>query len=127
MDFNVSHQTRKEKPYPAEENVMLNLAWPVVLSQKDRDVIILKGPLPYSLEQRDYPRDSKKRIFPLNVFHQSLPNKKPVERDFLVWSSTNKALYCFPCPLLDSKAVFKSGKSSLLCWNGGLGISGRNS
>nr|XP_012557175.1 uncharacterized protein LOC105844753 [Hydra vulgaris] len=57
--------------------------WPVVLCQKDRDVIILKGPPTHSLKQRDYPRDSKKRIFLLNVFYQSLLNKEKVERDFL--------------------------------------------
>nr|XP_047122497.1 zinc finger MYM-type protein 1-like [Hydra vulgaris] len=93
--------------------------WPVVLCQKDRDVIILKGPPTHSLKQRDYPRDSKKRIFPLNVFYQSLPNKEKVERDFLVWSSISKALYCFPCSLLGTKAAFKCGESSLLRWNGG--------
>ena len=92
---------------------------PVVLSQKVRNVIILKGPLSQSLKRRDYPRGSKKRIFHLNMFHQFLPNMETVERDFLVWSSTTKALNCFPCSLLGSKAVFKSGESSILCWNGG--------
>lgn len=94
-------------------------SWPAALCNRERDVTILKGPLPHSLKQPDYPRDSRNRIFPLNVFHQSLPNKETVERDFLVWSSTTKALYCFSCSLMGSEEEFKSLESSLLRWNGG--------
>ena len=72
------------------------LSWPVVLSQKDQDLIILKGPLSYSLKQRDYPRDSKRRIFPLNVFHQSLPNKETLERDFLGLELNHQGSLLFP-------------------------------
>ena len=102
-------------------------SWPVVLSQKVRGVVILKKPLSYSLEQRDYPRDSKKRIFPLNVFHQSLLNKETVERDFLVWSSTTKALYFFLALSWARNQYSKGGNCPLFVGTEKLAISGGNS
>ena len=46
-----------------------------------------------------FPNDSSNREFPNTILCYKLPNGEDVHRDWLVWSESKQALFCFPCRL----------------------------
>ncbi|XP_047141270.1 zinc finger MYM-type protein 1-like [Hydra vulgaris] len=46
-----------------------------------------------------FPKDALPKSFPRTLFHIAMPNGEKVQRDWLTWSETKNALYCFPCRL----------------------------
>lgn len=67
------------------------------LSLSDSDYIAAIGPPTKPLT---FPHDEhENRSFPISVFQKTLPNKEIVQRDWFVWSTLKKALFCFPCCL----------------------------
>lgn len=49
-----------------------------------------------------FPNDSTGARFPVNVLKMSLANGEKVYRDWLVWSRTKNAFFCFPCRLFNN-------------------------
>ena len=84
-----------------------------------KDSIISKGipPMP-----KTFPRDSGDRQVTESIFVHSLANKEPIKRDWLTWSPSKEAFFCFPC-LLFSKVDISSKPK--LC-RPGVGFSHRN-
>ena len=72
------------------------------LSSVDRESIVRKGPpkMPSS-----FPYDTKGRMFPDSIFAKTLPNGETVSRDWLVWSQSKHALFCFPCCLFNKHST----------------------
>mgnify|MGYP003462097065 FL=1 len=46
-----------------------------------------------------FPNDYANRVFPNTILCYKLPNGEDVHRDWLVWSESKQALFCFPCRL----------------------------
>ncbi|XP_004211470.2 zinc finger MYM-type protein 1-like [Hydra vulgaris] len=46
-----------------------------------------------------FPKDTLPKSFPRTLFHIAMPNGEKIPRDWLTWSETKNALYCFPCRL----------------------------
>ncbi|KAL4132465.1 hypothetical protein QTP88_009609 [Uroleucon formosanum] len=83
------------------------------LSSSDRDYLAAAGP---PTKPSKFPHDEhENRSFPISVFQKTLPNKETVQRDWLVWSTLKKALFCFPCCLFLRDDDFES---SSFCRNG---------
>ena len=66
------------------------------------EIAVRHGPhkLPESL-----PKDIENRSFPNSVFQQKFKNSESALRDWLVWSQTKQALYCFPCRLFSKQPM----------------------
>nr|XP_004208910.2 zinc finger MYM-type protein 5-like [Hydra vulgaris] len=43
-----------------------------------------------------FPKDALPKSFPRTLFHIAMPNGEKIPRDWLTWSETKNALYCFP-------------------------------
>ncbi|KAL4125832.1 hypothetical protein QTP88_010072 [Uroleucon formosanum] len=83
------------------------------LSSSDRDYLAAAGP---PTKPSKFPHDEhENHSFPISVFQKTLPNKETVQRDWLVWSTLKKALFCFPCCLFLRDDDFES---SSFCRNG---------
>ena len=67
------------------------------LSSADRESIAHNGP---SKNPSSFPHDTKGRMLPDSIFTKTMPNGETVSRDWLVWSQSKHALFCFPCMLL---------------------------
>ena len=46
-----------------------------------------------------FPDDEYGHSFPTSILQASLQNGEVIQRDWLAWSKTKKALFCFPCRL----------------------------
>ena len=46
-----------------------------------------------------FPNDSKNTRFPIYLLSQKQQNGDTTDRNWLVWSETKQAIYCFPCRL----------------------------
>ncbi|XP_050062926.1 uncharacterized protein LOC126552275 [Aphis gossypii] len=83
------------------------------LSLLDRDYLAAIGP---PTKPSKFPHDEhENRSFPISIFQKTLPNKEIVQRDWLVWSTLKKALFCFPCCLFLRDDEFEQ---SGFCRNG---------
>lgn len=65
------------------------------ISLSDIEQAVRHGP---EIVRKNLPRD-KERPFPISIFSFTLPNGGTIQRDWLIWSKSQKALYCFPCRL----------------------------
>ena len=63
-----------------------------------------------------FPLDVHNRNFPTSLLHCTLPNKEVVKRDWLVWSESRHALFCFPCRLYSTQPA--STRSSFASTSG---------
>lgn len=64
------------------------------LSSLDRDYLAAVGS---PTMPSKFPHDEhENRPFPISLLQKTLPNKETVQRDWLVWSTLKKALFCFP-------------------------------
>lgn len=69
-----------------------------------------------------FPRDIIGDPFPVSLLFKVMPNGEKVERDWLIWSPSKNALFCFPCRLFcgvnKSKSSFASvaGYSKSFKW-----------
>ena len=83
--------------------------------------IFIKGEMPTSEELEEAVRrgseklplqfrnDSFNRVFPVSLLCYKLPNGEDVHRDWLAWSKSKEALFCFPCRLfIQSSMVNRS-------------------
>ena len=52
-----------------------------------------------------FPNDSSNRAFPVSLLCSKLPNGEDVPRDWLVWSKSKQALFCFPCRLFTQSST----------------------
>ena len=52
-----------------------------------------------------FPNDSSNRAFPVSLLCYKLPNGDNVPRDWLVWSKSKQALFCFPCRLFTQSST----------------------
>jgi len=83
------------------------------LSSSDRDYLATISP---PNKPTKFPHDEhENRYFPISLFQKTLPNKEIVQRDWLVWSTLNKSLFCFPCCLFVKDDEFEP---SSFCRNG---------
>ena len=89
-----------------------------IVTPKLRSLIVLNG-LP--ITPKKLPKDSSNRKFPLAALQDTFKNEESLKRDWIVWSDSEKALFCFPCSLFCIKEKYGAGKDSLfLRWNGGV-------
>ena len=74
------------------------------LSAADRESIAHNGPpeIPSS-----FPHDTKGCMLPESIFTKTLPNGETVCRDWLVWSQSKHALFCFPCCLFNKHSTLE--------------------
>lgn len=83
------------------------------LSSSGRDYLAVVGP---PTNPSTFPHDEhENRSFPISLFQKILLNKETVQRDWLVWSTLKKALFCFPCCLFLRDDDFEP---SCFCRNG---------
>ena len=66
------------------------------VTPKDVDDAILRGPEPYPTT---FPVDKQGSQFLTYLLTFCLKNKEIVPRDWLVWSKSKNAFFCFPCRL----------------------------
>ena len=74
------------------------------LSSADRESIVHNGP---PKAPSSFPYDTKGRMLPDSIFTKTLPNGETVSRDWLVWSQSKHALFCFPCCLLNKHSTLE--------------------
>ncbi|MCY3927482.1 MAG: DUF4371 domain-containing protein [Acidobacteria bacterium] len=78
------------------------------LSSGDRESIARNGP---PKNPSSFPHDTKGRTLPESIFTKTLPNGETVSRDWLVWSQSKLALFCFPCCLFNKHSTLEQQAS----------------
>lgn len=63
-----------------------------------------------------FPDDEYGHSFPTSILQASLQNGEVIQRDWLAWSKTKKALFCFPCRLFSK--LPSGNRSFLTCASG---------
>jgi len=78
--------------------------WPATLTDKIRELIISAYPkqLNFNFEDSVVSDGVKHRHFRPELFNRSLPSKKIIKRDWLIYSHTTKRAYCWVCKLFGS-------------------------
>ncbi|XP_054706880.1 52 kDa repressor of the inhibitor of the protein kinase-like [Uloborus diversus] len=88
--------------------------WPDFINDTLRSEIIKIGAPNFNkLSAVKFPRDLNKQQFQKKLLYSKSSNQREeLQRDWLVWSSMNQALYCFPC-FLFKNSISSKGNSSL--------------
>uniref|UniRef100_A0A3B4ZP78 DUF4371 domain-containing protein n=1 Tax=Stegastes partitus TaxID=144197 RepID=A0A3B4ZP78_9TELE len=89
--------------------------WPANLTDSDRVhlVRVMAKRKPFSERAKELPADAEGREFPNYVTYSTCHNgREKIERDWIIYSSSKKALFCLPC-LLFSFEVEKKSTSTL--------------
>ncbi|XP_068115939.1 zinc finger MYM-type protein 1-like [Hyperolius riggenbachi] len=81
------------------------------LSSKLRDYLVLHGPKQVKLAR--FPKDKKHRSLHRKYYKRHLPNLETAERQWLMYSESRDAVFCFCCKLFPPKVPV-----SLLCSTG---------
>uniref|UniRef100_H3AWY1 TTF-type domain-containing protein n=1 Tax=Latimeria chalumnae TaxID=7897 RepID=H3AWY1_LATCH len=71
--------------------------WPSVIDSKLKSKIVDYGP--YQVKDIKFPEDEKERHFTASYYLRKLPNGETISRNWLVYSQTKDAVYCFCCKL----------------------------
>lgn len=74
--------------------------WPNRLGDAERISLVNKGP-PSPLYKHDFPQDNKGRRFTSLYYKRKLNNGEHVLREWLVYSTTKDAVYCFCCKIFN--------------------------
>ena len=86
------------------------------LAPSETEMVVKSGPQPHP---RSFPCDVKKSQFPVYILRRRQQNGDMLYRDWLVWSESRKALFCFPCRVLKPSTghlVSINGWSSDVGW-----------
>ena len=76
---------------------------------------VRSGPTPHPSH---FPKDSKNCSFPIYILKRNQKNGDITCRDWLVWSESKEALFCFPCRLFGCPGKLSSldGYSRMSGW-----------
>ena len=85
---------------------------------KDVENAVISGP---QTHPKIFPNDNKNIRFPISLLSQRQQNGDNNDREWLVWSETNQAIYCFPCRLYRTSIYGASHLSSIDGWSVSLG------
>lgn len=76
--------------------------WPDNLTPFQIETLVESGPSRYQNECDDYPRDTSERKFSSVHFTRILPNFEKIKRQWLLYSKSKNAVFCFCCKLFSS-------------------------
>lgn len=84
--------------------------WPLLLTEKQRDDCVFKGPQHFQNKSRDYPNSKRiigtqTRQLKNSAFVRKLNNGDDVHRDWLLYSPTKGRVFCFYCKLFSAKIL----------------------
>ncbi|KAG8558188.1 hypothetical protein GDO81_016897 [Engystomops pustulosus] len=68
-----------------------------------RDFLVLHGP--QQVKRFRYPKDGSKRSFDRKHYNRELPNKEITERQWLMYSASKDAVYCFCCKIFPPRFI----------------------
>ena len=110
MDTTTENEEEQEEGVNLGVNKTISLdpgLWPDRIGDSDRTILVRKGPLPPLLNY-DFPFDNQvpNRRFSAKNYNRTLKNGEQTSRDWLVYSVSKDAVFCFCCKL------FGSSKSS---------------
>jgi len=87
--------------------------WPKSISNRLRQTIVIEDVK--QIQSHDFPKDKNNRRFSVAHYKKRLPNGEEVCREWLVYSVSNNAVFCFCCKLFSKKdglSVLQEGGSS---------------
>ncbi len=91
-------------------------SWPPIITERIRCTLIEHGmrPIDRIIDEEEFSKSEKSgRKFDPSWFYKILPNGEKCARDWLLYGSESKALYCFPCIIFPTNRT-TSGLSSLV-------------
>lgn len=71
--------------------------WPPKINDEVRKVLVERGP--QQVTDKEFPADSKGRKFSSNHYTRKLCNGEQVHRNWVLYSISKNAAFCFPCKL----------------------------
>lgn len=93
-------------------------SWPLEISQKFRDTVVMQGT--YQLQNKDstFPADESGRSLHKNWFEKTLKNGEKVNRSWMCFSPSKKAVFCFCCVLFPQRNMKSSfnNESGFAVW-----------